>query len=230
MLSQHDSVNSSTNTLSQLAQNMFSDENNDNNIIMLAAIISLLLVILFVLLLHLYAKCFLAQSNSQSNTRRRQPSVSDIPTPSNFHHHFNTEAQQPFNGLNPTTVSKIPTFVSEHKTEELECVICLSYIEKGEIGRKLPKCGHAFHVECIDMWLNSHTNCPMCRSLIVEEDSHGGGIEIVIDDSARSYEISESGSVSVSETSLSLFGFSFKRIISKVFLSSHVNELDHGSQ
>ncbi|CAK8537834.1 unnamed protein product [Lathyrus sativus] len=227
MLTQHDSVNSSTKQLSQLAQDMFSDENNNNNIIMLAAIISLFLVILFVLLLHVYAKCFLAQSNSQSNPHRRQP-LSDVPIPSNFHHRFNVEAP-PFTGLDPTTVSKIPTFVSEHKTEELECVICLSYIENGEIGRKLPKCGHAFHVECIDMWLNSHSNCPICRSLIVHEDSHDNGVEIVID-SPRSYEISESGSVSVSETSLSLFGFSFKRIISKVFLSSHVNELDHGSQ
>lgn len=62
MLSQHDSVNPSTNTLSQLAHNMFSDENNNNNIIMFATIVSLFLVILYV-----YAKCFLAQSNSQSN-------------------------------------------------------------------------------------------------------------------------------------------------------------------
>jgi hypothetical protein len=111
--------------------------------------------------------------------------------------------------------------VSEEKTEELECVICLSYIEKGEFVRKLPKCGHVFHVECIDMWLNSHCNCPICRSLIVENDSHGGGVvEIVIESSSGS-------SVSVSESSsLSLFGFSLKRILSKVFLSSHVNELD----
>ncbi|KAL5102333.1 hypothetical protein RYX36_006660 [Vicia faba] len=223
MLSQHDSM-------SQLAQDMFSHETNNNNIIMLAAIVSLLLVILFVLLLHVYAKCFLAHSNSLSIPRRRQPpanvNLSNVPTPSSFHHDFNIE---PFNGLNPTTVSKIPTFVSEHKTEELECIICLSYIEKGEIGRKLPKCRHAFHVECIDMWLNSHSNCPVCRSLIVDDDSRDAGVEIVIG-SPTSYEISESGSVSVSETSLSLFGFSFKRIISKVFLSSHVNQLDHASQ
>ncbi|GAU31733.1 hypothetical protein TSUD_215350 [Trifolium subterraneum] len=225
MLSQPNSVNSSTNPLSQLVQNMFSDNSSSNNkMIMLAAIISLLLVILFVLLLHIYAKCFLlAQSNSQSPPRRRQAPVdiSDVPIPSNFNHHFNIERfeTQP-KGLDSTIVSTIPTFVSEGKTEELECVICLSYIEKGEIGKKLPKCGHVFHVECIDMWLNSHCNCPICRSLIVENDSHGGGVvEIVIE--------SSSGSVSVSESSsLSLFGFSLKRILSKVFLSSHVNELD----
>jgi amino acid transporter len=210
---------------------MFSDNNNNssnnNSIIMLAAIISLLLVILFVLLLHIYAKWFLSQSNSEANTRHRQTpvNISDIPITSNFHHHFNIGRfeRQP-KGLDSTIVSTIPTFVSEEKTEELECVICLSYIEKGEVGRKLPKCGHVFHVECIDMWLNSHCNCPICRSLIVENDSHGGGVvEIVIESSSGS-------SVSVSESSsLSLFGFSLKRILSKVFLSSHVNELDDGS-
>ncbi|KAK2376510.1 RING-H2 finger protein ATL63 [Trifolium repens] len=223
------SGNSSTNPLSQLVQTMFSDNSSNNNsIIMLAAIISLLLVILFVLLLHIYAKCFLlAQSNSQFPPRRRQApvNISDVPIPSNFHHHFNIGRfeRQP-KGLESTIVSTIPTFVSEEKTEELECVICLSYIEKGEFVRKLPKCGHVFHVECIDMWLNSHCNCPICRSLIVENDSHGGGVvEIVIESSSGS-------SVSVSESSsLSLFGFSLKRILSKVFLSSHVNELDDGS-
>ncbi|CAJ2652595.1 unnamed protein product [Trifolium pratense] len=227
MLSQSNSVNSSTNPLSQLVQNMFSDNNssgsNNNSIIMLAAIISLLLVILFVLLLHIYAKWFLSQSNSETNTPRRQApvNISDVPVTSNFQHHINIERfeRQP-KGLDSTIVSTIPMFVSEEKTEVLECVICLSYIEKGEIGRKLPKCGHVFHVECIDMWLDSHCNCPICRGLIVENDSHV--VEIVIE--------SSSGSVSVSESSsLSLFGFSLKRILSKVFLSSHVNELDDGS-
>lgn len=100
------------------------------------------------------------------------------------------------------------------------------------------------------MWLSSHCNCPICRAPIVvhqnnnnnQNDSqlgsvHGGGgsgdFEIVI--GTPSYdEISESergvsGSVvSVSEeTSLSLLlGFSLKKMLSKVFLSSHVNELD----
>ncbi|CAI8613540.1 unnamed protein product [Vicia faba] len=66
MPSQQDSV-------SQLAENMFSHETNNNNIIMLAAIISLLLIILFVLLLHVYTKCFLTHSNSLSIPRHRQP-------------------------------------------------------------------------------------------------------------------------------------------------------------
>lgn len=141
-------------------------------------------------------------------------------------------------------VSKIPMFVSEYEAEaeELECVICLSGIEEGEIGRRLTECGHAFHVECIDMWLSSHCNCPLCRAPVSVNDSQvgsvgggddggGGGdddhgvLEIVIggDDD------DDFGGSSVSETSVSLLGFSLKRLLSKVFLSSHVNELE-GSQ
>ncbi|KAH7433662.1 hypothetical protein KP509_07G079900 [Ceratopteris richardii] len=27
----------------------------------------------------------------------------------------------------------------------------------------LPTCGHLFHISCIDMWSQSHTNCHVCR-------------------------------------------------------------------
>ncbi|CAN6243743.1 unnamed protein product [Urochloa humidicola] len=43
------------------------------------------------------------------------------------------------------------------------CAVCLEDIEAGEMVRRLPACGHLFHVECIDMWLHSHTTCPLCR-------------------------------------------------------------------
>ncbi|CAK9171468.1 unnamed protein product, partial [Ilex paraguariensis] len=35
------------------------------------------------------------------------------------------------------------------------------------MGRKLPRGGRSFHVECIDMWLNSHSDCPMCQAQVV---------------------------------------------------------------
>ncbi|PKU76694.1 RING-H2 finger protein ATL8 [Dendrobium catenatum] len=44
-----------------------------------------------------------------------------------------------------------------------ECVICLSAFNDGEEVKKLPSCGHLFHAVCIDMWLNSHSSCPLCR-------------------------------------------------------------------
>ncbi|KAG5228698.1 E3 ubiquitin-protein ligase [Salix suchowensis] len=48
-----------------------------------------------------------------------------------------------------------------------DCSVCLSEFEEDESLRLLPKCSHAFHVPCIDTWLRSHSNCPLCRANIV---------------------------------------------------------------
>ena len=140
-----------------------------NGNVMLAAIVSLLLVVLFVLVLHIYAKWFLAQARHR---RRSSVSVSHVLRPTRFHHFhtftFETSLSgSPTKGLDSSTISSIPLFVyksEEHTTHGLECVICLSVFEDDDVGRNLPKCGHAFHVECIDMWLHSHSNCPICRA------------------------------------------------------------------
>ncbi|KAK7305428.1 hypothetical protein VNO77_43334 [Canavalia gladiata] len=258
MPTQSDSPNKpTTNTLTEIFQNIFSDNSN----IMLAAIISLLLVILFVLLLHLYAKWFLAQAQAQAHARRRRRrrttvTVSDVLGPPRFHHFhsFNIEdspiSSSNTKGLDSAIIRAIPLFIYETQEgeyddergnqnkveEELECVICLSAFEYGEMGRCLPKCGHGFHVECIDMWLSSHSNCPICRAPIVvsvvdndspndRDEYHDSDlVEIVIDDASNS-EVRENehgndlGGVSdsVNETSSSLFGCSLERMLSKVF-------------
>ncbi|KAH1150402.1 hypothetical protein AAZX31_16G069900 [Glycine max] len=43
------------------------------------------------------------------------------------------------------------------------CAVCLEEFEEGEELRRLPECMHFFHVACIDAWLYSHSNCPVCR-------------------------------------------------------------------
>ncbi|XP_077252385.1 RING-H2 finger protein ATL1-like [Tasmannia lanceolata] len=48
-----------------------------------------------------------------------------------------------------------------------ECAVCLSVFADGDELRQLPECKHSFHVGCIDMWLSSHSNCPLCRATIV---------------------------------------------------------------
>jgi len=245
------------NSLKEIFQNIFSDNSN----IMLAAIISLLLVILFVLLLHLYAKWFLAQAHAQAQARRRRRrrttvTVSDVLGPARFHHFhtFNIEdsplSSSHTKGLDSSIIASIPMFIYAEKNDckdELECVICLSGFEDGEMGRCLPKCGHGFHLECIDMWLSSHSNCPICRASIVvfENDSSSvvenngddsSFVEIVVDENSSS-EIREGEqgndnervSDSVSETSSSLFGCSLKTVFSKVFPSSNVNVVESQS-
>lgn len=183
--------------------------------------------------------------------------VSDVLGPARFHHFhsFNIE-DSPLSschtkGLDSAIVAAIPLFVYEKQSkveQELECVICLSAFEDGEMGRCLQKCGHGFHVECIDMWLGSHSNCPICRAPIVGgvvendsssgDDASSGFVEIVIGGGSSSEiresepgnensGVSQSVSDSRTETSSSLFGCSLKTMLSKVFPSSNVNELQN---
>lgn len=56
-----------------------------------------------------------------------------------------------------TSPSKLPPGLGS------DCPICLAEFGEGEKVRVLPNCNHAFHMECIDKWLTSHSSCPMCR-------------------------------------------------------------------
>ncbi|CAL1409701.1 unnamed protein product [Linum trigynum] len=49
-------------------------------------------------------------------------------------------------------------------TTATTCSVCLSDFTEGEPVRALPVCSHVFHVACIDRWLLSHPNCPVCRA------------------------------------------------------------------
>ncbi|KAL2343823.1 hypothetical protein Fmac_005108 [Flemingia macrophylla] len=75
-------------------------------------------------------------------------------------------------GLQQSLISAI-TVCKYRKDEGLiegtECSVCLSEFQEEESLRLLPKCNHAFHLPCIDTWLGSHTNCPMCRAPIVTD-------------------------------------------------------------
>ncbi|KAL6876359.1 hypothetical protein ACP4OV_012931 [Aristida adscensionis] len=52
---------------------------------------------------------------------------------------------------------------------EAQCAVCLEALRGGEAARRLPACAHAFHVGCIDMWLDSHATCPVCRCHVVPQ-------------------------------------------------------------
>ena len=53
----------------------------------------------------------------------------------------------------------------ENSTEEElrlagDCLICR---EPMSSGKKLPACGHVFHLSCLRMWLQHQQSCPLCR-------------------------------------------------------------------
>ena len=44
------------------------------------------------------------------------------------------------------------------------CVICQEEFEDRCIVRKIKKCGHYFHIGCLDRWLETKITCPTCRA------------------------------------------------------------------
>lgn len=49
------------------------------------------------------------------------------------------------------------------------CAVCLEDVNGGDKCRKLPKCSHAFHAECVDTWLERNWTCPICRKQVSDE-------------------------------------------------------------
>ncbi|GFS30674.1 RING/U-box superfamily protein [Actinidia rufa] len=76
-------------------------------------------------------------------------------------------------GLNSYMMHSIPITQFKKKSEEEElgqtntdCAVCLGEFEEGEWIKSLPNCSHVFHVACIDMWFQTHSSCPLCRSYV----------------------------------------------------------------
>jgi E3 ubiquitin-protein ligase EL5 len=55
----------------------------------------------------------------------------------------------------------------KEEDDSIECAVCLAELEEGDEARFLPRCGHGFHAECVDMWLGSHSTCPRCRLTVI---------------------------------------------------------------
>ncbi|XP_024011427.1 RING-H2 finger protein ATL52 [Eutrema salsugineum] len=72
-------------------------------------------------------------------------------------------------GLNDTLIKSITVYKyrkNDGFVDCSDCSVCLSEFEENESLRLLPKCNHAFHLPCIDTWLKSHSNCPLCRAFV----------------------------------------------------------------
>ncbi|XP_022872981.1 RING-H2 finger protein ATL1-like [Olea europaea var. sylvestris] len=72
-------------------------------------------------------------------------------------------------GLEELLIREIPTFQYSKNAENgipSKCVVCLNEFQEHDILKLLPKCNHVFHLDCVDIWLQSNANCPLCRSAI----------------------------------------------------------------
>ncbi|KFK37262.1 hypothetical protein AALP_AA4G234700 [Arabis alpina] len=57
-------------------------------------------------------------------------------------------------------------FTAEEAKPPPYCSICLLNATEGEIMRRLTVCGHCFHGDCIDPWIEKKSTCPLCRGQI----------------------------------------------------------------
>ncbi|CAK7327243.1 unnamed protein product [Dovyalis caffra] len=78
-------------------------------------------------------------------------------------------------GLDQSVIRSIPVFKFKKEGSNVrnlgessfcECAVCLNEFQEAEKLRRIPNCSHIFHIDCIDVWLQSNANCPLCRTSI----------------------------------------------------------------
>ncbi|KAK6779303.1 hypothetical protein RDI58_021487 [Solanum bulbocastanum] len=81
--------------------------------------------------------------------------------------HSRPRAQQETSSSTSTSNSMVQLIILSRynkDTKEDMCSICLAEFLEGDEVRVLSQCMHIFHVPCINVWLHSHRNCPLCRA------------------------------------------------------------------
>ncbi|XP_076937989.1 RING-H2 finger protein ATL16-like [Bidens hawaiensis] len=70
-------------------------------------------------------------------------------------------------GLDESLIQQIPVCRYNNRDGDYKrlhkCVVCLNEFQDSDTLRVLPSCDHGFHLHCIDIWLRSNPNCPICR-------------------------------------------------------------------
>ncbi|KAE8718770.1 RING-H2 finger protein ATL13 [Hibiscus syriacus] len=138
-------------------------------------IIIILAIIFFVSgLLHLLVRFLMRPPN-------REPEDSDNVTA------VQGQLQQLFHlhdaGVDQSFIDTLPVF--HYKAiigvkNPFDCAVCLCEFELEDKLRLIPKCSHAFHMECIDTWLLSHSTCPLCRANLIPDFSPGNACSPVV--------------------------------------------------
>jgi len=113
--------------------------------------------------------------NSNNDTNPSNPNIETIEPES--------DATAITTNESTSTTTTATTTTSLFKTTmSTSCSICIEDFEEGEKIRLLPRCGHAFHTDCIIPWLTERQGCcPYCKAGVIcpptapgeEEDGNG---------------------------------------------------------
>ncbi|KFK29441.1 hypothetical protein AALP_AA7G134800, partial [Arabis alpina] len=143
--------------------------NFEPSLAVVTGVLAIMFALTFILLV--YAKCCHIDLRSGPGDGRRQ----DLRLRQGIFFNRSTNSSDRFSGLDKTSIESLPLFrfsALKGSKQGLECSVCLSKFENVEVLRLLPKCRHAFHIGCIDQWLEQHATCPLCRDRVsIEEDS-----------------------------------------------------------
>ncbi|KAI5004912.1 hypothetical protein ZWY2020_032155 [Hordeum vulgare] len=124
-------------------------------------------VLLALIALHLYNSGRRRRAQDRRRQLRRSPAISGV-----------GEAPSP-RGLDPAVLRALSVVTADVGTGD--CAVCLAEFEHGEQARALPRCGHRFHVECIDAWFRDNSTCPLCRADVEAPDDAEAHPEVRID-------------------------------------------------
>ncbi|KAK2656514.1 hypothetical protein Ddye_009566 [Dipteronia dyeriana] len=141
------------------------------SVLVCMTVVGLLLVVFYAAI-----RAYYLRRNDNSTRRRRDPPIffgtqedfiDEDHEPASVDHpiwYINTI------GLSQSVIDSITVFKykkDEGLIEGTDCSVCLNEFQEDENLRLLPKCSHAFHITCIDTWLRSHKNCPLCRAPVI---------------------------------------------------------------
>ncbi|KAM3346995.1 hypothetical protein ACQJBY_021150 [Aegilops geniculata] len=81
--------------------------------------------------------------------------------------------------LDPAVLRALPVVAAAAGAGD--CAVCLAEFERGQEARALPRCGHRFHVDCIDAWFRGNSTCPLCRAAVEAPDDAEARPEVRVD-------------------------------------------------
>ncbi|KAF7070998.1 hypothetical protein CFC21_076418 [Triticum aestivum] len=120
-------------------------------------------VLLALVALHLYN----SGRRQRARGRRSLPISGEAPSPRGL------------DPLDPAVLRALPVVAAAAGAGD--CAVCLAEFERGEEARALPRCGHRFHVECIDAWFRGNSTCPLCRAAVEAPDDAEARPEVRVD-------------------------------------------------
>ncbi|CAI9754259.1 unnamed protein product [Fraxinus pennsylvanica] len=105
--------------------------------------------------------------------------------------HSTSEISRCEMGLKKEVREMLPiiVFKESFSVKETQCSVCLADYQSEDKLQQIPACGHTFHMDCIDLWLATHTTCPLCRqSLLASAKATNGedGEDIHVETNNRS--------------------------------------------